>query len=320
MSIGTLHQYANVSIPAGAGFDHLVRLNVAEQTSNAIAIRYVAPMITQTFNQSHRTSGTAADSSPGDIVIHGIHFGAPNSATSGRYGDPIVQVGTRLCLVRTWTNTRIQCILPAGEGANLIVQVTTGGQKCSTDHVGYYSYAPPMITSFTPQYGSTDGTTLIDVIGFNFGTNTAHVSLEFVRTAGGTPTGQKYTSIVSTHNHLSLSGVGMPEGQGGNIAIQVNVSGQISTPFIRPAIANINIEPYSPTLISLQPGEMYLPLICIAFLLTMDQHLDVTFLKICQPGNSDTCYLVGATMQHVQVVNYLGIFARSWGSGNSNEG
>ena len=136
------------------------------------------------------------------------------AATSGRYGDPIVQVGTRLCLVRTWTNTRIQCILPAGEGANLIVQVTTGGQGRSTEHVGYYSYAPPMITSFTPQYGSTDGTTLIDVIGFQSSrTNTAHVSSEFVRTAGGTPTGQKYTSIVSTHNHLSLSGVGMPEGQ-----------------------------------------------------------------------------------------------------------
>ena len=178
------------------------------------------------------------------------------------------------------------------ERANLIVHVTSGGQKCSTDHVGYYSYAPPVITSFTPQYGSTDGTTLIDVIGLNFGTNAAHVSLEFVRTAGGTPTGHKYTSIASTHNHLSLSSVRMPEGQGGNIAIQVNVSGQISAPFIRPAIANINIEPYSPTLISLQPGEMYLPPFCLVFLLTMGRHRDVTSSKICLSGNSDIWCLV----------------------------
>ena len=125
------------------------------QASNAIAIRYLPPIVKHTYNQTLPTSGTATDSTPGDIVITGNHFGAPNSATSGRYGDPLVMVGTRKCIVRTWSDDKIQCALPAGEGADLIVKVTTGEQTCDDNNHGSYTYAKPTIDGFNPQFSNT---------------------------------------------------------------------------------------------------------------------------------------------------------------------
>jgi hypothetical protein len=244
------------NLSAGSGYDHLIRASVSGQKSNAIAVRYVAPTIQSVSNQNLPTSNKDFDESPGQVVINGNHFGAPGSVTALRYDDPVVNIGVspkRQCLVTSWTNTQIKCDLPSGEGKDLAVQIVAGEQASTNSKT--YSYAAPNITSISPQFGSTDGTTLITITGRNFGTADADVTLEFVRNDATTFV---RTVTRSPHSHRRLEQVAIPEGQGTGIELRVNVSGQTSVRYLRPKLDNQTISKY-PEPIDLGAGDMYLP-------------------------------------------------------------
>ena len=240
-----------MEVPPGFGYDHLFRISVSGQKSNAIAIRYKPPHISAVLNQSLPTSSKDTDETPGEIIIQGSNFGAPGSVSADRYGDPVVSIGTRRCFVTAWDSDHIRCALPAGEGKDLVVSVKAGNQVSTVD--GIYTYALPTITSMAPGWGSTDGTTTLTVNGKNFGTSGASVRLEFVRVDG-----RKFVVTPPTHSHTSLPNVPMPEGQGRNFTVRVVVSGQTSSGYIRPALHNLRHPKYS-GFISLGAGDLYLP-------------------------------------------------------------
>ena len=252
------HSKLSMNIPGGVGYDHLFRISVGGQQSNSVAVRYLAPRVTSVLNQSLPTSSSVAPSgSPGLISILGENFGIVGSDTAARYGAPTVRIGARRCSVNGWSNTKIVCQLPAGEGKNLPVIVVSGGQSSDAlKNNGIYSYARPSITSFAPRYGSTDGSTKIYVNGTNFGTRDAVVKLVFYRQGSNPPV--EFKRDVSDHTHMKLNGVHMPEGQGGNLTFRVEVSGQESDPFTVSPLTGINASGY-PHLVNLAQGELYLP-------------------------------------------------------------
>lgn len=236
------------------GSEHLLRLEVAGQLSNAVAMRYSSPIILRVENQLRNTSGAdSSNESPGLITIKGKHFGYNHMGNEDvinlilMYGAPIIEVGDEECkFVREsceWGETSLQCHLPAGQGKGLAVTVKIGGQ--STTVPGLYSYAGPFITKIDPTFGLTDGSTMINVWGGNFGTEKAIVTLQFLETSAGpsrkgagdiiTTDSQKvYSTIVTKaeHSHTQLTRIHMPKGQGEKIYVQVLVDNQRSPPIL----------------------------------------------------------------------------------------
>jgi hypothetical protein len=60
------------------------------------------------------------------------------------------------------------CVVPAGQGANISVLVTTYGLNSSASPAAY-SYVPPLIYHINPVNGPTDGLTVVTVTGIDFG-------------------------------------------------------------------------------------------------------------------------------------------------------
>jgi hypothetical protein len=224
------HTHAQASIPAGIGVDHLLRVVVGGQPSNAVAMRYMSPKVTKVFNQSLPTSATPdSDTSPGVITIIGEHFGMIGLETSARYSYPIIMVGPSVCPIipASWKDNLIQCQLPAGQGANLPVNITVGTQF-SEGVLPTYAYAPPKITfgASSTLFGLTDGSTSVSFTGENFGTAAADLLFQFVRSPDNAVFDAKVDS--DKHTHVQVGEVKMPEGQGGNISLRVSVNGQPS--------------------------------------------------------------------------------------------
>ena len=68
-----------------------------------------------------------------------------------------------------YTNTRIDCTLPAGQGDNRVVSVTVSGQNGSF-LIGNFTYDAPVISTVTSN-GPTQGGVLITITGRNFGSS-----------------------------------------------------------------------------------------------------------------------------------------------------
>jgi len=58
------------------------------------------------------------------------------------------------------------CNVPAGPGLNVPFKMSVSGQ---TSTVVYFNYDPPVVTSLSPPTVGTDGTALLNLIGYNFG-------------------------------------------------------------------------------------------------------------------------------------------------------
>jgi hypothetical protein len=223
---GTSHTASTASIPAGIGYDHLFRIVVSGQASNALAVRYSNPVITAVLNQSLPTSGTSnSDTSPGTILLQGQHFGMFGTDSSSRFGLPQISVGPFPCIVDpvSWRDTSVRCSLAAGQGKNLAVSMVVGTQQ-NTGGVQVYAYKRPVLAEITPIYGLTDGSTKVDVTGANFGTASGKVTLDFLYG------NEVFSSVISSlsHTHFSITKASMPVGQGKQLRARVTVDGQSS--------------------------------------------------------------------------------------------
>lgn len=94
------------------------------------------------------------------LTLTGLSFGTSGSVTIGGSVCPI--------LPNTYTQTQILCQLPAGQGTNLAVVITSGS---STSPPYYFSYSPPVITSISPSTGPTAGSTAVTILGTSFGSS-----------------------------------------------------------------------------------------------------------------------------------------------------
>ncbi|MGC3958877.1 MAG: IPT/TIG domain-containing protein [Verrucomicrobiota bacterium] len=104
----------------------------------------------------------------------------PTGPTAG--GIPILLIGTNFTTNATVTiggksasvtagidpNTQIFCTLPAGQGTNVPVIVTSGGVASAAAN---FTYDLPAVTNVSPAIGPTPGGITVTLEGNNFGTS-----------------------------------------------------------------------------------------------------------------------------------------------------
>jgi hypothetical protein len=135
-------------------------------TSATPMISYAKPYITSIEGQGATNALVRGGQSvilrggnfgPSDVAIDWISYG-----TSGR--------DYQVTEILEHDDSTIYCTTVPGVGANLPWIVSAGDQESTLSTVTS-SYAPPVVTSFYPSVVSTDGSTLVTIIGENLGAN-----------------------------------------------------------------------------------------------------------------------------------------------------
>ncbi|HYD49457.1 MAG TPA: IPT/TIG domain-containing protein [Terriglobales bacterium] len=112
------------TLPAGNGTQRIVLVRVALQTSNAVPFDYDAAAEAVSPSHGPPQGGTT-------ITISGSGFDQ---------ADTYASIGGRDCRILTQEPTAITCVLPAGRGTDLDVNVTSAG---SVRRIGGFDYDEP---------------------------------------------------------------------------------------------------------------------------------------------------------------------------------
>jgi len=115
---------------------------------------YDAPLIYSLTPVTYATDGNVV------LTISGYSLGSAGTVTVG--SSLCTQAGTGT----SWVDSTILCLLPPGQGNNLVVQVTAGSQLSNTT---LFSYNPPSISAVVPANGATTGGYVITLFGSSFG-------------------------------------------------------------------------------------------------------------------------------------------------------
>lgn len=197
--------------PAGQGTNLSIVVMVAGQESAPISFGYSPPTITQINPTAAATIGGTP------LTITGNNFGSSGT----------VRLGTVQCSVSSWNDIRIICDAPAGQGTNLAMVVSVGGQDSPPK---FFSYSPPSITDISPTAVTTIGGTPLTINGNNFGLS------------GSVRLGSAICPV-SNWSHTNIVCTS-PAGQGANLPLVVSVAGQASSPmsfgYLPPSITGIS--------------------------------------------------------------------------------
>jgi hypothetical protein len=122
--------------------------------SSAVFFSFDSPIIDDVTPDNGATGGQEV------IVITGSNFGAsPGSVSIGSKACTIVTPGT------DWTNTRIQCLTPAGQGVGRSVFVVSVLSSTAST----FNYNPPAVTHTVPLTAVTNPSAVLTVHGDSFG-------------------------------------------------------------------------------------------------------------------------------------------------------
>lgn len=198
----TFHNHTTVvcDAPAGQGTGHTLVLTVASQTSVnplSLDVSYEAPAVTSLLPASGPTTGVP-------VVLLGSNFGSSGTVSFGSSGDT--------CAQTLYNSTRIECVVPEGQGVGQEVRVTVSGQTSNTE---LFDFDAPAIADVRPSPATTEGGVPVTLTGTSFGL-TGTVSV------GG------LSCAVVSHNHTSVVCT-LPEGQGVDKDVLLSVAGQAST-------------------------------------------------------------------------------------------
>jgi hypothetical protein len=151
-----------------------------------------------------------------------------------------VTVGGAVCAVTSQGDTHVVCILPEGQGRDLPVVVTVGGQ---TSNSVSFSYDAPEIHSISPTKGPAQGGIDLTLVGTNLGASGASVT---VGGAGCPVSSQSHSQVTCT----------LPAGQGSNQPVMLVVGGQTSNsvPFSYQFLISLPLILHSPTFAALRQG------------------------------------------------------------------
>lgn len=117
---------------------------------------------------------------------------------------------------------QLTCLMPVGQGNNLVVGLTTsGGQVSNTTR---FSFNAPSILSVVPPNGLTTGGYTVTIYGASFGLTAITT---FVSTQTGAINTCSPVGIGQTNTIIQCS---VPAGQGPFFRLFVNVSRQVSSP------------------------------------------------------------------------------------------
>ena len=201
VSSSSSHTEVVCDLPEGEGTGGALDMVVAGQlTSWTGALDYAAPSLETLSPQSAPTSGGTR------LTLHGDNFGTSSSVTVG--GQP--------CVVDAQDPGNIPhlqtvCVLPAGEGADLAVELDAGGRLAQGLT---FSYDPPALSSVAPAEIPRAGGVRLTIHGANFGVSPSV-------TVGGTSCEVDPT----TTTHTSLECVA-PPGADGDARVSIHVGGQ----------------------------------------------------------------------------------------------
>jgi hypothetical protein len=215
---GSSGSYSAVKIvcqlPVGSGTNLAATLTVAGQTATAsFGFSYSAPQLISISPSSGSTAGGQL------ITLTGTSFD-----TSGT-----VTIGGTVCTSPTWGHSQVVCALPAGQGLNRVVSLTTVSGVTSTNTLTF-SYAAPVLSSISPSSAVSAGNIPITLSGANFG-QSASVT---IGGAACTVTSQTSSQFVCT----------LPAGSGINQAVILTVASQTSNTVLfsysAPALTSIS--------------------------------------------------------------------------------
>jgi large repetitive protein len=196
------HTSLRCTLPAGAGVDRPVQLNVSGQASNEFLLSYDRPQI-DTIQPS-----TLATSGGQHVTIIGSGFGE---------GIAQVSVGDQDCPQDAANNHgQIVCTAPQGQGLNVPVLVTVAGQLSDP---GAVSYLAPLISAIEFETLPTAGGSRLTIHGSNFGVEGAQVAV-----------GEGDCPLVAPQTHSRIECTA-PAGQGIDVPVAVSVTGQVSNDY-----------------------------------------------------------------------------------------
>lgn len=194
----TPHRKIVITTPPGFGAGKRIIVVAGDQLSNSVNFDYNAPTIFSVSPVSGPTQGGIA------ITLSGANFGQ----------SPLVTIGGSVAPIVTGTDGQLTVTLPAGQGLNREVRVTSNGIISAPV---FFSYNAPSLTSIFATNGPTSGGTPITINGSNFGTSPV-VTFDGVLVPS-------VADATVPHNKLSITS---PPGVGTGRKIAVITGGQIS--------------------------------------------------------------------------------------------
>ncbi len=150
------------------------------------------------------------------ITIHGQHFVQLGN------GIKSVIVGNFLCQYTLWTATKIICNIPPGIGANYLINITANNANSNTDTLqdpNKFSFSPPLITSYDPFPGTSQGGAMTAFTGSNFGTTESFITIQI--------NGKACTHLTWVSNNKVYAKT--PAGSGKDKEVIINVGNQNSS-------------------------------------------------------------------------------------------
>ena len=145
--------------PAGVGVDRAITGTFGGDPSyGGLKFTYDAPVVT------HVDPGNAPTVSGDFITIMGNNFGK-----SPEIGHVSASIGNTACttVLAVTDHVAVKCASSGGYGISLAVKVTVASQISNADKV--FSYDIPVITGLKPNVAETVTSTLVTILGRNFG-------------------------------------------------------------------------------------------------------------------------------------------------------
>ena len=211
-SSGNSHTQLVVTAPSGQGANKDVVVSVGTRQSNAVGFSYAAPQISSISYASAPTAGGTV------ITLSGGNFGTSGMITVN--GAPATPTG--------YGDAMITCLLPAGQGTDLPVVVSSGGQDSNPV---IFSYDAPLLATISPATGPTAGGTRLTLTGTSFGLSP------------GVRIGGNVAPIMPPSSH-SMIVITVPAGGGTGLPVVVSVEGRQSNSgffsYLPPAITSVS--------------------------------------------------------------------------------
>lgn len=204
--------------PGGVGAQRPLVMTVAGQDSEVFEVSFTAPQLSSLAPHVLPTRGNVT------LTLQGQHFGTDIAKVS-------VMVGAANCpLLEPLSDNQIRCTAPPGVGTGNAVRAIVAGQSSNVLGVDYQA---PVIQQVGPAALPTQGATTITLIGQNFGTTGASVSIG----------GESCPLIESGQDHEMIR-CSAPPGQGLDVPILLSVAGQAANSanidYLPPAISGLS--------------------------------------------------------------------------------
>ena len=186
----------------------IVSIQSGDQISNSITVQVFSPYIGfySILDQENNAVNSLSTDGNNTLLVYGNNFGYQTEIQ--------VFIGDSECTVESHTNQFIECTTPSGSGSLQDLFVVVGDLVSNRVSI---SYSAPEILMITPDHGTIEGNTIIEIHGHDFST-------EGIVLFNSQMVEEDHIQYYSSH----LIRIVTEQGQGGPYSIRVVVRDQIS--------------------------------------------------------------------------------------------